>query len=229
MMTNEFEYSNIFLQNENVAFPDFGRMLFLIFLLMVSIVLMNLLVGLAVSDINSLETQGKMNRLRKQADFLRVIQPSDLDLWFMPKWFRRRFHGLKKVQPPVQIYPGNPQSNEELALPKHIVGAIIARAEGLKKTEEIYTIQNVYMKLNELVASMNKSSKDFNPESHQIYLQQIKEQIGVYNEVHQKSKHECEDFTARKLDNIEQQLTAIMTSIKEFKELLPQEFSVQIQ
>lgn len=228
MMTSEFEYSSIFIENENVAFPIFGRILFLVFLLMVGIVLMNLLVGLAVSDINSLETQGKMNRLRKQADFLRVIQPADLNLRFLPKW-ASRLHGSRKVQPPIQIRPGNPPSSEELVLPSGIVDAIIARAEEQRKTEEIYTIQNVCKKLNELVTFLNKSPTDFNSESHQIYLQQMKKQIVAYIEVHEKSRHECENLTARKLDNIELQLTAIMASIKEFKEVLPQEFSVQVQ
>jgi hypothetical protein len=229
MMTNEFDYSNIFIQNKNVAFPLFGRILFLIFLLMVSIVLMNLLVGLAVSDINSLETQGKMNRLRKQADFLRVIQPSDLDLWFMPKCVRKRVYGLSKMQPPITICPGNPQSNEHLVLPKRIVDAIIARAEKQRKTEEIYTIQHVFKKLNELVSLLNKSPADYNSQSHQIYLQKIKEQIDVYNEVHEKSRYECENLTARKLDSIELQLAAIVANIKELKESPSQEFSVQVQ
>lgn len=229
MMTSEFEYSSIFINNENIAFPIFGRILFLIFLVMVGIVLMNLLVGLAVSDINSLETQGKMNRLRKQADFLRVIQPTYLDLWYMPKWMKRRICRSRKVQQPIQIRPGTPLSSEQLVLPRRIVDAVIARAEAHRKTEEIYTIQNVCKKLNELVTLFSKSPTDVISESHQIYLQQIKGQVDAYKDVYEKSKHECEKLTARKLDKIQLQLTAIMTSVKEFKELLPQEISVQVQ
>jgi len=228
MMTNEFEYSTLFKENENLALPVFGRILFLCFLLMVGIVLMNLLVGMAVSDINYLETQGKMNRLRKQADFLRIIQPPDFNLWLMPKWLKRRVPGIK-VQPPIKLCPGNPQSNEHLALPKSIVDAIIARAEQQRKTEDIYTIQDLIKNLNELVTSLNKHStvtNNFNSESRGRYLQKIKD---MYKEVHETSRCECENFTARKLENIELELSAIKASIKELTELLPQQFSVQVQ
>jgi hypothetical protein len=232
MMTNEFEYSSIFKENENISFPRFGRILFLFFLLTVGIVLMNLLVGLAVSDINSLETQGKMNRLRKQADFLRVIQPSDLGLWFMPKCMKKRAHGLRKVQPPIRICPGSPGNTEQLVLPKQIVDAIIARAEVQRKTEKIYKIQNVFKKLNELVTSLNKSPfniKDFNSESCRRYLQKTKGKRDMYNEVHEISRHEFGNFTASKLDNIEVELTGIKASIKELAQFLPQELNIQIQ
>lgn len=232
MMTNEFEYSSLFKENENIVFPKFARILFLFFLLTVSIVLMNLLVGLAVSDINSLETQGKMNRLRKQADFLRVIQPSALGLCFMPKCLKKRTCGLWKVQPPIKICPGSPGNSEQLALPKQIVDAIIARAEEQRKTEKIYKIQNIFKKLNELITSLNKSPfivEDFNSESCRRYLQKAKGQRNVYNEVHGISRKEFGYFTAMKLENIEVELTAIKASIKELAQFLPQELSIQIQ
>jgi hypothetical protein len=232
MMTNELEYSSLFKENKNVAFPIFGRTLFLFFLLMVGIVLMNLLVGLAVSDINSLETQGKMNRLRKQADFLRVLQPSDLDLWFMPKCVKKRVHGLRKVQPPIKIRPGSPGSSEQLPLPKRIVDAIIARAEVQRKTEKIYTIQDLFKKLNELVTSVNISPlviEGPNLESDGRYVQITKRQKDICNEVQETSRHEFGNFMARKMDNIEMELTTIKASIKELAQLLPQEFSIQVQ
>lgn len=233
MMTNEFEYSSLFKENGNIESPRFGKILFLFFLLTVGIVLMNLLVGLAVSDINSLETQGKMNRLRKQADFLRVIQPSDLGLWFMSKFKLKKItYGLRKVQPPIKICPGSPSNGEQLALPKQIVDAIIARAEKQRKTDKIYKIQNVFKKLNELITSLNKSPfiiEDFNTESCRRYLQKKKGQKDVYTEVREIARYEFANFTARKLDNIEVELTTIKASIKELAQFLPQELSIQIQ
>jgi hypothetical protein len=232
MMTNEFEYSSLFKQNGNIAFPTFGRILFLLFLLTVGIVLMNLLVGLAVSDINSLETQGKMNRLRKQADFLRVIQPSELDLWFMPKCFKKRVQGLRGVQPPIEICPGSPGSSEQLPLPKRIVNAIITRAEEQNETEKSYTMRNAFKKLNELVTSLNNSpsvSNDLNSENCGKYLQKIKVQADVYSEAQKKSRHKFGNFTVRKLDDIEVELADIKASIKELVQILHQEFSIQVQ
>jgi hypothetical protein len=232
MMTSEFEYSSLFKGNENIPFPKFGKILFLFFLLTVGIVLMNLLVGLAVSDINSLETQGKMNRLRKQADFLRVIQPSDFGLWFMPKCWKKRTFGLRKLQPSIKICPGSPGNSEKLVLPKSIVDAIITRAEMQRKTEKIYKMQDIFKKLHELVTSLNKSPfliRDLNSESCSRYPQKTKGRRDVYNEEHEKSRHEFGNLTARKLDNIEVELTAVKTRIKELAKFLPQELSIQVQ
>jgi hypothetical protein len=228
MMISELEYSSLFRENENFLFPLFGRIFFLFFLFMVVIVLMHLLVGLAVSDINSLVAHGKRNRLRKQADFLRVIQPLDWDVWFMPKWVKRRVNSLRKVQKPINIYPGNQQKNAQIPIPTYIVDAIIARAEKQRKAEEIYTMQNLFKKLNELVTSLNKPSpviEHFSSGRQDRYLQRKKEQKSLCTEVHETSRHECGSSTARKLDNIEMQLNAI----KELIQLLPQEFSVQVQ
>ena len=228
MMVNELEYSTLFAANKDVVFPVFGRIFFLFFLYTVVIVLMNLLVGLAVNDINSLMTHGKKNRLRKQADFLRVIQPFDWNVWFMPKWMYREVNSLGNVQQPIYIYPGDQQRNEYLTIPKYIVDAIVARAEKQRKTEEIYTIRNVFKKLNEIVTCLNKHSsvlEDFSPEEWDRLLQRKTKQKKMFTEAHETSRHKCGSFTARKLDNIELKLNAITELIQ----LLPQEFSVKVQ
>jgi len=228
MMVNELEYNRIIRENRDIAFPLFGRILFLFFIYMVVIVLMNLLVGLAVSDINSLVAHGKMNRLRKEADFLRVIQPFDLDVWFVPKWLQRRLDALRKVQQPINIYPGNQQKNKHLPIPKYIVDDIIARAEKQRKTEEIYTIRNLFKKLNDLVTCLNKPSpviEDFGSGKRDRCLQRKKNPKKLLNEAHDMSRYECGSFIARKLDNIETQLSAI----KELIQLWPQEFSIQVE
>jgi hypothetical protein len=227
MLTNEYDYSGLFRENRNVVFPLFGRIFFLVFLFMMVIVLMNLLVGLAVSDINSLVAHGKRNRLRKQADFLRVIQPFDWDVWFMPMWLKRRVHSLRNVQQPISIYPGNKNRNEQLPIPKRIVDAIIATAEKQRQTEERYTIRNLFKKMNELVISLTEPRviEDYSPGSQDRYLQRKKRPKNVCSTGHETSKYDCGSFTARKLDNIELQLNAI----KERIQLLPQEFSVQVQ
>lgn len=227
-MVNELEYSTLLRENRNIVFPLFGKIFFLFFLYMVVIVLMNLLVGLAVSDINSLVAHGKMNRLRKQADFLRVNQPCDWDVWFMPKWVQRRVNSMRKVQQPINIYPVDQQKNEHLPIPKYIVDDIIARAEKQRRTGEMYTIRNLFKKMNELVTCLNKPShviEDFGSGKRDKRLQRKKNQKKLFNEVHDRSSYECGCFTATKLNNIEMQLKAI----KEFIQLWPQEFSVQVE
>jgi transient receptor potential cation channel subfamily A protein 1 len=228
MMVNEIEYSKLLRENRNIIFPLFGKILFLFFLYMVVIVLMNLLVGLAVSDINSLVAHGKMNRLRKQADFLRVREPCDWDFWFIPKWVQRRVNSLRKVQQPINIYPGDQQKNEHLLIPKYIVDAIIARAEKQRRTEEMYTIRNLFKKMNEMVTCLNKPSpviEDFGSGKPDRSLQRKKNQKKLFIEDHDIMRYECGRFTARKLDNIEMQLNAI----KELIQSWSQEFSVQVE
>lgn len=227
-MANEIEYSKFLRENRNLAFPLFGKIFLLFFLYLVVIVLMNLLVGLAVSDINSLVAHGKMNRLRKQADFLRVIEPFDWDLWFMPKWVQRRINSLRKVQQPINIYPSDHQKNEHIPIPKYILDAIIARAEKQRRTEELHTIRDLFKKMNELVTCLNKPSpviEEFGSGKRDRYLQRKKNKKELFSDVHDMSRCECGSLTARKLDNIEMQLNAI----KELIQLWPQEFSVQVE
>jgi len=228
MMVNEIEYSTLLKQNADLAFPLFGKIFFLFFLYMVVIVLMNLLVGLAVSDINSLVAHGKMNRLRKQADFLRVIEPCDWNMWFVPKWVQRRLNYWKKVQQPIIIYPGDQQKNEHIPIPKYIVDAIIARAEKQRRTEELHTTRDLFKKINELVTCLyNPSSviEDFCSGKRDRCLRRKKNKKELFDEVHDMSRCECGSFTARKLNNIEMELKAV----KELIQLWPQELSVQVE
>jgi hypothetical protein len=227
MMANELEYNKIIRENKDIVFPLFVRIFFLFFLYLVVIVLMNLLVGLAVSDINSLMAHGKMNRLRKEADFFRVIQPFDWDVWFIPKWLQRRLDASRKVQQPINIYPGDQQRNEHLPIPKYIVDNIIVRAGKQRRTEDIYTLRNLFKKLNELLMCLNKPSpviKDFSSGKRDRWLQRKKNPKSLLNDVHDMSRYECGSYIARKLDNIEMQLSAT----KKLIQLWPQEFSVQV-
>ncbi len=51
MMAGEVEYENFIFENGDSLFPVSGHFMIMIFVVLVSIILMNLLVGLAVSDI----------------------------------------------------------------------------------------------------------------------------------------------------------------------------------
>ncbi|KAI4464129.1 ankyrin repeat-containing [Holotrichia oblita] len=75
MMMGEFEYADLFTQSNNgtdiaQGLPTTSRVIFLMFVIVASIVLMNLMVGLAVSDIQGLTQVGNVRRLEKQAEFL---------------------------------------------------------------------------------------------------------------------------------------------------------------
>ena len=53
MMSGEFDYSTIFFDSGKVPFPSVTYTLFLVFFFLISIVTLNLLVGLTVDDIKA--------------------------------------------------------------------------------------------------------------------------------------------------------------------------------
>ncbi|XP_075210670.1 transient receptor potential channel pyrexia-like [Lycorma delicatula] len=68
MMAGEFEYKDLFSEHG----PDLyaSRLVFLLFIWLATVVLMNLMVGLAVSDIKDLLIEGHVKCLRKQVEFV---------------------------------------------------------------------------------------------------------------------------------------------------------------
>ncbi|KAJ8971001.1 hypothetical protein NQ317_012582 [Molorchus minor] len=97
MMMGEFEYADLF-ADEAVApyrLPATSRFIFLAFIILTSIVLMNLMVGMAVSDIQELQRLGYAKKLEKQAEFLcqleKVISSRQLNSKYVPAIIKRVF------------------------------------------------------------------------------------------------------------------------------------------
>ena len=64
MMTGEFEYTSIFDQSStSVPFQYYSIIIFIVFVLVMSIVIMNLLVGLAVYDIREIQENAELRQL----------------------------------------------------------------------------------------------------------------------------------------------------------------------
>ncbi|XP_046386779.1 transient receptor potential channel pyrexia-like [Ischnura elegans] len=79
MMTGEFEYTTLFnneLGNdeEEKLLKGTSRISFLIFVVVASIVLVNLIVGLAVSDTQELRSEGRARGLHKRAEFVDLLE-----------------------------------------------------------------------------------------------------------------------------------------------------------
>ncbi|KAL1138916.1 hypothetical protein AAG570_008978, partial [Ranatra chinensis] len=74
IMMTELDYGGSFDDGDSSAFAFFGRIVFLIFDSVVVIVLTNLMVGLAVSDVSQLEAQGRAQQLAKQIASLKPLE-----------------------------------------------------------------------------------------------------------------------------------------------------------
>ncbi|XP_014616893.1 PREDICTED: transient receptor potential channel pyrexia-like isoform X1 [Polistes canadensis] len=77
MMMGEYDYENLFPYNtkSDKSFLGFtSRVIFLGFVILVSMVLMNLMIGLAVNDIQGLQKMGHIRQLLKQAEFVAHLE-----------------------------------------------------------------------------------------------------------------------------------------------------------
>ncbi|XP_046750138.1 transient receptor potential channel pyrexia-like [Diprion similis] len=79
MMTGEYNFDELVetiddKPGTNVVLPFVGRIVFLMFVMLASIVLMNLMIGLAVSDIQGILKEGYIRRLLKQAEFVAHLE-----------------------------------------------------------------------------------------------------------------------------------------------------------
>ena len=68
-MIGEFEFEGMFTENDNSTrdpFPVYSSILFIVFVLVMSIIIMNLLVGLAVDDIKEIQEHAELQKLSIQ-------------------------------------------------------------------------------------------------------------------------------------------------------------------
>ncbi|XP_048765661.1 transient receptor potential cation channel subfamily A member 1 homolog isoform X2 [Ostrea edulis] len=88
MMIGEFEYENIFYgekQGEQDFYPEITYIMFVVFMILMSIIIMNLLVGLAVDDIKAVQEQAALKRMAMQVELALDVER------VVPEFIRRRF------------------------------------------------------------------------------------------------------------------------------------------
>lgn len=103
MMIGEFEFDTIFNNEDNtnstdVKYPAASYIIFVIFLVIMSILLMNLLVGLAVDDIKAVQEQAALKRMAMQVDLALDVER------IIPDFLRRRAFMRRKTIQPNRLY-----------------------------------------------------------------------------------------------------------------------------
>ncbi|XP_043497215.1 transient receptor potential channel pyrexia-like [Polistes fuscatus] len=105
MMMGEYDYESLFPNDtkSDKSFLEFtSRVIFLGFVILVSMVLMNLMIGLAVNDIQGLQKMGHIRQLLKQAEFVahleKLTSHQIFKSNFLHSWFRKIVDS-KRVMP----------------------------------------------------------------------------------------------------------------------------------
>jgi hypothetical protein len=102
MMTGEYNYPDIFFDDEQpVEYAYSSHGLFLLFILFMTIIMMNLLVGMAVNDIQALQKSAKLERLVRQTMLMAHIESTVLSnyLAFLPRRVARMLQGAALLVP----------------------------------------------------------------------------------------------------------------------------------
>ena len=124
-------------------------------MLLVAMVLMNLLIGLAVSDIQGLQTEGRIKRLRKQAQF--VVFLEDVALCGMigslirPK-IATRLKNLIDQAPLLVLHPAVNKPKTNISC-RTIERALRVAQEGQAPVDRV-NINDVYHSIQEYAASV---------------------------------------------------------------------------
>ena len=149
MMTGELEYSKYFYEDHRPEYPFTTLLVFLAFLLFIVVVLMNLLVGLAVSDIQGLRKSAGLDRLVRQTRLIARMESIVFSPWLnqLPCWFNARTRKFLQrkilVVPPCRhrvytIRPNDPRDNRFPPDIKENILKILVSKPNRKSYHEFY-------------------------------------------------------------------------------------------
>ncbi|KAK3712750.1 hypothetical protein QZH41_013202, partial [Actinostola sp. cb2023] len=86
MTLGEMNYTDVFMPWDSLSYPTFVNVLMILFCLAMPIIMMNMLVGLAVGDIDKIEKNALIDRYMMQVELLIDIENA------LPSWLLKRFH-----------------------------------------------------------------------------------------------------------------------------------------
>ncbi|KAK2583729.1 hypothetical protein KPH14_009647 [Odynerus spinipes] len=129
MMSGELEFEDVYFDEESkILYSGTSHLMLLSFVVLVTIILTNLMVGLAVSDIQELRRCAGLDRLVRRAELVSYLEGMLFSklLDYAPKKIMRTFRrGAMLLHPPyhcaIQIRPNDPR---EKRLPRDLVKAV---------------------------------------------------------------------------------------------------------
>lgn len=182
VMSLEFDYQSLdFDRSAGFSVTSVvGRAMFVSFMILVAIVLMNLLVGLAVSDIASLEKQGRAQRLAKQIEFLSLLEMFVYTRGLFTCCSSKISESIKNfraTEPNLVIEPGKPLRKTKFLLTQQLMNTVVSfiitrqerNAESSSRSEE-----------NKEVIKDHSSENDGLSHSESIYIEsKLKESLNL--------------------------------------------------
>ncbi|XP_075985769.1 transient receptor potential cation channel subfamily A member 1-like [Anticarsia gemmatalis] len=157
MMTSEYDYSNMINKKsaENLAASILIlRLIFITFVVLTSIVLMNLMVGVAVNDVNNLEVLGNQQRLERQVDFLATVEDiacNNVIRKILPSRITARWYKTMTVNNVIELRPREATCTYSKILPSYLREAIFEKAQiRKKKNDDVLDMLVFQSKLDEI-------------------------------------------------------------------------------
>lgn len=134
ILTSEFDYKDIFFNgyfNDSTASLIIVTVIFLIFVIVVPIVLLNLTVGIGDDNNKDMEVHGNIRRLAKQVEFLCTLNTlvhNKLLSTILPREVNRWIKNKSNVVRNFNLYPGKPGCKQNKLLPSRLQDAILNKA-----------------------------------------------------------------------------------------------------
>lgn len=191
MMVGEFEYDDTFINSINAddektgnplnPFPEISAAFIFIFLFVMSIILMNLLVGLAVGDIDSVRRNATLQRMAMQVAFVAEVENK------YPRMITRRIY-----KPSIEIKP-NVRQNKFRRFCEWLIGQarFLDSTTLLTSREEIHesAITDIQRQVSKTKKRVKSLMKTMDMQNKLLIMMARKMQLNL----------EAEDLSARDL------------------------------
>ncbi|XP_055690796.1 transient receptor potential channel pyrexia isoform X2 [Lutzomyia longipalpis] len=192
-----------------------AQITFILFLFFITIILMNLLVGVAVNDIEALKESAELSKLVRQTELISYIE-SALFNEYIPKWLRKFVHESAMVSPHAYraILCVKPQNPGEKRLPREILDE--ALEVGKQRKDLDHTLTN-----KESDESLNSS---FKRKGSRRGGRVLERQDSICPSLHRVESTPGHEVTKKMEDNAEK-IDILSNEVKELKAILHQNHS----